>query len=219
MKNKKALFFALSSLVLISLAIAKDVTDVQSIDASQRNQITVSSGGGGVANGASTATFNTFATSNFFSDRVAINTNVFENDTTEVLQIAPKPGQTSSYLKIVYAGLGSSALIRLSDVGVSGPFANITENTAGLFRITTAGTGATGGNIGSSGFDHILWDQTGHVTFGDAQAQSFNFIAGSVVKVAGITTFNGNVTNMVGTGLSNVVAYSQGMVTNRFTIP
>jgi hypothetical protein len=211
--------------LLISVGLvclkAKDIQEITTIDASQRNQITVSGGGGGaVATAAAlTNSFNKFTTSNFFTDRVAINTNLFENDTSEVLQLAPKAGQTSSYLKIIYAGLGSSALIRMSDNDISGPFVNITENTAGLFRITTAGTGATGGNIGSSGFDHILWDQTGHVTFGDAQAQSFNFIAGSVVKVAGITTFNGNVTNLVGTGLSNVVAYSQGMVTNRFTIP
>lgn len=38
-------------------------------------------------------------------------------------------------------------------------------------------------------------------------------------SVHGQLGFSGNVTNMVGTGLSNIVFYSDGIVTNRTTIP
>jgi hypothetical protein len=38
-------------------------------------------------------------------------------------------------------------------------------------------------------------------------------------SVHGILGFSGNVTNMVGTGLTNVTCYSDGIVTNRIVIP
>jgi hypothetical protein len=175
---------------------------------------------GNIASGfANLSSFNTFATSNQFTDRLGGNTNVWDNDTTETFQTAPKAGQTGNYWKLIYAGLGSSALIRLSDVDVAGPFANFTITTSGQLRITSGGSGAIGGNIGSASFDHMVWDQTGHVTFGDGSAQTFNFISGSVVKVGSQFTGNRNTTNMLGSGISNVTVYSQGFFVTNFTIP
>lgn len=211
--------------LLISVGLvclkAKDIQEITTIDASQRNQITASGGGGGAVATAAALTngFNKFTTSNFFTDRVAINTNLFDNDTTQVLVVAPKPGQTSSNVKIIYAGLGSSCILRLSDPDISGPFANVTITAAGLLRFTSGGSGATGGNIGSASYDHFQWDQTGNMTLGDGNTQTLNVNTGVTVKINGVTTGTRNITNMLGTGISNVLVFTQGHFISNFTIP
>lgn len=224
----KKYFIVAASVIAVFAAIyidAKDITEVQSIDASQRNQITVSSGGGGaVATAAALTNLNNIftGTSNQFNGKFFINTNALGNATygnRTTLLVYTNGG---NFVSIVNEGPGQQAGIQFGarDTG-AGAMAIIVENGAGKLRIDpNNGTGLTGWEILGISANPLSGDSIGTNNFlGDGNTTMRWDLNGARFKVDGVPTFSGNVTNLVGTGLSNVVSYSGGLVTNRFTIP
>lgn len=95
------------------------------------------------------------------------------------------------------------------------------------------GTGITLGNSGNTNITINIVSPVTIATGGTGQSttllsgswtNSINFVitgtnSANAYSVHGQLGFSGNVTNMVGSGLSNIVFYSDGIVTNRTVIP
>jgi hypothetical protein len=171
---------------------------------------------GGSSGGASLTSYNNFATSNLFMGPVLIGSNLVEYASSS-LMLFPFPGQTVSRLHIECFNGGQASLLMGDGITGASPLMHLYRSTGGQLILAYSGSGSTGISFNDNGLEFLNANAAGSlVTLGQA-AVTYD-IAGPL-KSRGAVTFGGNVTNMVGTGLSNVVAYCNGIVTNRFTIP
>lgn len=218
---KKWIILIILPLIGIVSLFAKDISEVTPIDASQRNQIVVSGGGGGAAAGGPSLTANNTWTSptNLFFGRIQIGTNSLPNATQNQRAIFLVYSNSAMQNAFVNEGQICGFVIGHRDT-TAGAIANLYVSANRFELDCTTGSGNVGGIFRGNVADPIAWDANGtNILFGDGQTMTRFNLNGAKLKVNGAQTFDGNVTNMVGTGLSNVVCYSSGIVTNRFTIP
>jgi hypothetical protein len=180
------------------------------------NTATVVSGGS--SGGASLTGYNVFVgPSNMFNGSLYVNTNSVPSGNSRCHFIVYTNGQNFSHF--ISEGQASGIVVGHRD-STSGAQSYYYQNGAGKAVIDWVGTGASGFQINGATVTVIDTDATGlNTTFGDGNTSARVNFNGTRLKVDGNLCFSGNVTNLVGTGLSNVVAYAGGLVTNRFTIP
>lgn len=134
-KMKKIIIVLL--LGVAAVLYGKDITEVQNIDGSQRNQLTVTGGDG--SSGAQTNAVNNWTSSQYITGYLGVNSNNFSSG-SRTLIVRPAQGQTDNFA-LFYAPTGGAGGIAFGDTVGGGPNGSLNVTDLGSIQLDGGGTG------------------------------------------------------------------------------